>query len=105
MLLGFLVRALHLGIEAWKRFQFAGLSDRLVLEARNTFVLSAAATAAVLICGLVVAYAARLFLQQGMRIVQRTASLGYAMPGTNLALGILIATAGVDCWISRSAKR
>ena len=32
--------------EAWKRFRFAGLSDRLLTEARNTFVLSALATAA-----------------------------------------------------------
>jgi len=104
VLFGFVLPAIYLGAEAWKRFQFAGLSDQLVTEARNTFVMSAAATVAVLICGLVVAYASRVFPQRGMQIVQRAASLGYAMPGTILALGILIAAAGVDRWISQTSR-
>lgn len=104
VLFGFLLPALYLGAEAWKRFQFAGLSEQLVIEARNTFVLSAAATLAVLVCGLVVAYAARVFPQGGMQVLKRVASLGYAMPGTILALGILIATAGVDRWINLTAR-
>ncbi|SDL59090.1 iron(III) transport system permease protein [Paracoccus chinensis] len=100
---GFLLPALYLAAEAWKRFQFAGLSDRLLAEARNTFVLSALATVAVLACGLVVAYAARVFPQKGMQLVHRAASIGYAMPGTILALGILIASAGLDRWIGQAA--
>lgn len=101
---GFLLPALYLAVEAWQRYQFAGLSDRLVVEARNTFVLAASATVAILVCGLVVAYAARIFPQRGMQIVERVASVGYAMPGTILALGILIATAGLDRWISQTSR-
>lgn len=104
VLFGFLLPALYLGVEAWRRFQFAGLSDRLLAEARNTFVLSALATVAVLACGLVVAYAARVFPQRGMQLVHRVASVGYAMPGTILALGILIAAAGLDRWIGQGAR-
>lgn len=104
VIFGFLLPALYLAVEAWKRFQFAGLSDRLMVEARNTFVLSASATLAVLICGLVVACASRVYPQRSMQIVQRTASLGYAMPGTILALGILIAAAGVDRWINQTGR-
>ena len=100
---GFLLPALYLAVEAWQRFQFAGLSDRLLAEARNSFVLSALATVAVLACGLVVAYAARVFPQRGMQVVNRAASIGYAMPGTILALGILIASAGLDRWIGQAA--
>lgn len=100
---GFLLPALYLAVEAWQRFQFAGLSDRLLAEARNSFVLSALATVAVLACGLVVAYAARVFPQRGMQLVHRAASIGYAMPGTILALGILIASAGLDRWIGQAA--
>ncbi|WP_103172495.1 iron ABC transporter permease [Paracoccus sp. SY] len=104
VLLGFILPASHLAIEAWERFQFAGLSARLVTEAWNTFALSALATVAVLLCGLVVAYTARLFPQRGMQAVHRMASLGYAMPGTILALGILIAAGGFDRWIGRMIK-
>ncbi|MFD2816273.1 hypothetical protein ACFSYD_20700 [Paracoccus aerius] len=86
--------AIYLSVEAWKRFQFAGLSSRLMGEAWNTFALSAVATVAVLVCGLTVAYAARIFPQRGMAVIHRMASLGYAMPGTILALGILIAAGG-----------
>lgn len=104
VLLGFVLPASYLAIEAWERFQFAGLSARLVTEAWNTFALSALATVAVLLCGLVVAYTARLFPQRGMQAVHRMASLGYAMPGTILALGILIAAGGFDRWIGRMIK-
>ncbi len=104
VLLGFILPATYLAAEAWKRFQFAGLSARLLAEAWNTFILSALATAAVLACGLIVAYAARIFPHREMQLVHRVASLGYAMPGTILALGILIAAGGLDRWIGRMTK-
>lgn len=104
VLFGFLLPALYLAVEAWKRFQFAGLSDRLLIEARNTFVLSASATVVVLVCGLIVAYTSRVFPQRSMHVVHRLASVGYAMPGTILALGILIVAASLDQWIDRSAQ-
>lgn len=104
VLLGFVLPAAYLAVEAWQRFRFAGLSARLATEAWNTFALSALATAAVLVCGLTIAYAARVFPQRGMGVVQRVASLGYAMPGTILALGILIAAGGADRWIGRTAR-
>ncbi|NHF74338.1 ABC transporter permease [Paracoccus xiamenensis] len=104
VLLGFLVPALFLAVEAWKRFQFAGLSDRLLTEARNTFLLSAGATLAVLICGLVIAYAARVLPHRGMAVLGRIASLGYAMPGTVLGLGVLIVAANLDRLVDRTAQ-
>ncbi|MDS9469952.1 iron ABC transporter permease [Paracoccus sp. MBLB3053] len=104
VVLGFLTPALYLAVEAWKRFQFAGLSDRLLIEARNTFVLSAVATLIVLICGLTVAYASRAFPHRAMQVVQRVSTLGYAMPGTVLALGILISVGALDRLIDRSAR-
>lgn len=104
VILGFVLPASYLAVEALKRFQFAGLSARLVTEAANTLILSTLATGAILACGLVVAFAARVFPQRGMQAVQRVASLGYAMPGTILALGILIAVGGLDRWIGRTAK-
>lgn len=104
VLFGFLIPAGFLAIEAWKRFQFSGLSTQLLIEARNTFAISALATVAVLLCGLVVAFAARAYPARGMQLIQRSATLGYAMPGTVLALGVLIAAASFDRLIDRSAQ-
>ncbi len=101
---GFLIPAGYLAFEAWKRFQFAGLSAQLLAEARNTFAISAAATLAVLIAGLIVAYAARIMPGRAMAVLQRVATIGYAMPGTVLALGVLITTASLDRFIDQSAK-
>ncbi|KGJ04654.1 iron ABC transporter permease [Paracoccus halophilus] len=105
VVLGFLTPALFLATEAWRRFRFAGLSDSLIVEARNTFLLAAIATFAVLACGITVAYAARAFPRRGVLIAQRVATLGYAMPGTVLAIGILVVVAGLDRWIDSTAQR
>ncbi|AGT11116.1 ABC transporter permease [Paracoccus aminophilus] len=104
VLFGFLIPAGFLAVEAWHRFRFAGLSDRLLTEARNTLAISAVATAGVLICGLIIAYTARAFPGRAMPLIQRVASLGYAMPGTVLALGVLISAASLDRLIDRSAQ-
>lgn len=104
VLLGFLLPAGFLAIEAWKRFQFAGLSGQLLHEARNTFTVSALATLAVLACGMVIALAARAWPGRGMRLSLRSATLGYAMPGTVLALGVLVVAAGLDRLIDRTAQ-
>lgn len=104
VVLGFVLPAAYLAVEAWKRFRFAGLSSRLLTEAWNTLALSALTTVAVVACGLVVAYGVRVVPHRGMQLVHRLASLGYAMPGTILALGILIAAGGLDRWIGRVAQ-
>lgn len=104
VLFGFLIPAGFLALEAWTRFQFAGISVKLLQEARNTFAISALATAAVLICGLIIAFAARAYPARGMAMIQRGATVGYAMPGTVLALGVLIAAASFDRLIDRSAQ-
>lgn len=105
VLLGFVIPALYLATEAWKRLQFAGLSSQLLVEARNTFVLSAIATVTVLVCGVIVAYAARAYPRRGVLLAQRVSTLGYAMPGTVLALGILIVAANLDGAIARAAQQ
>ncbi|WBU62716.1 ABC transporter permease [Paracoccus aerodenitrificans] len=105
VLLGFLTPAIFLAVEAIKRFRFAGLSQQLLTEARNTFLLSAFATLAVLACGIVVIWAARLMPLRRVAIMQRIATLGYAMPGTVLALGILVVAGGIDRSINQFVQQ
>lgn len=96
MVFGFVIPAGYLAIEAAERFHSAGLSAQLLREAGNSFMISALATLAVLICGVIIACGARLFPSRPLQIAQRISGLGYAMPGTVLAIGILTVSAGFD---------
>ncbi len=60
ILIGFAGPAIYLVTEAWKRYQFSGLSARFMSEAVNTVVFSSFATMVTLLLGLVVAYAMRI---------------------------------------------
>ena len=96
LLIGFAIPASYLVVEAVKRIGFAGVSPSIVTETFNTVSVSAAATAVAVILGVIVAYAAR--LDRGLlgKALVRVASVGYALPGTVLAIGLLIALAGFD---------
>lgn len=90
--LGFVAPAAYLVQQALQRMAHAGLvSQALLASLRNTFGLAVAVTLCALLAGLLVAWASR----QGMRSTQaprwpvRLASLGYAIPGTVLAIGLL----------------
>lgn len=96
VLLGFVLPATYLVDQAARRIDFAGLSDKILGEALNTVAVSAAGTAVAVLCGLVVTYAARLDRGPFAGAALRAASLGYALPGTVLAIGVLIPLAAFD---------
>ncbi|WP_210495939.1 ABC transporter permease [Microvirga antarctica] len=97
IVLGFVGPAVYLVSESIKRVRFGGISSSIIRELLNTITVSFIATLAVVCLGLVVAYAAR--LERGRRlsaISLRVASLGYAIPGTVLAIGMLPLITGLD---------
>jgi iron(III) transport system permease protein len=94
--LGFLVPASYLVNEAWKRIAFNGIAPSILTETGNTILISAIATVVTVTLGLAVAYAARLSRGGFGLTLTRTASLGYALPGTVLAIGILMPLASLD---------
>ncbi|WEJ81492.1 iron ABC transporter permease (plasmid) [Paracoccus versutus] len=87
--LGFIAPAAYLCREAWKRVSFAGISPRIWGEIVNTVTVSAVATLLVLLSGLVLAYAARTYPGRSTSLAARASTLGYAVPGTVLAIGLL----------------
>ncbi len=103
VLLGFAAPVLYLTTEAWKRYQFAGLSSRLVGEAISTLTIAILATVATISLGLVVAYATRLRPGTTSATLLRMSTVGYAAPGTVVAIGVLIVLAGLDRFIDRTA--
>ena len=103
ILVGFAVPAVYLVHAAIVRLQFAGISPAVLREAANTLLLSLLATAVTLGAGLVVAYAARVSAGGAMRGATRLAGLGYAVPGTVLAIGLLPVVTSLDLAADRLA--
>lgn len=104
VLVGFAAPALYLAVEALRRFRFNGISDRLLSEALNTVVLAAIATGIVLLFGVIMAYTARSRPGRVAAALQRLSTIGYAMPGTVIAIGILVPIAALDQVIDRAAS-
>ncbi|PRF21568.1 ABC transporter permease [Burkholderia multivorans] len=101
VLLGFGAPAAYLAVETAKRLhQVGGVSAQLLDGLANTLTIAAAATVATLACGLIVAWAARAqrdSMRAGVaRLGARIASLGYAVPSTVLAIGLLTPLGAVD---------
>lgn len=102
--LGFIAPAAYLCVEAYKRIRFAGVSQKMVSEIVNTVSVSALATLVVLLCGIIVAYAVRAYPGRLTAAAARATTLGYAVPGTVLALGLLASIAPVDRFLAQSAE-
>jgi len=94
VVLGFVAPAAYLLNETWKRLhRVGGVSDQLLAGLTNTLIVAVVATVLTLLCGLLLAWAGRA-LREGAgnvpaRAFSRIASLGYAVPGTVLAIGLL----------------
>lgn len=100
VVVGFLVPATYLGWEAIQRVRVAGVSPQLWGALQNTLGIALAATVVVMIVGLAVAWALRLAqVRRKGRLASacsRITSLGYAIPGTVLAIGLLVPMGALD---------
>ncbi|MDR6952798.1 iron(III) transport system permease protein [Ancylobacter sp. 3268] len=101
--LGFLVPAGHLVNAAYGRFMFRGLPETLLPEALNTALFAAIGTVLALGCGLLLAIAARTGTVRSLMLL-RFAALGYAVPGTVLAVGLLVPLAGFDNLVAATVR-
>jgi iron(III) transport system permease protein len=72
------------------------LASGFLSAAMNTLLLSALGAGAAVAVAVFLAYARRVADNRFIRTAGRFASLGYAVPGTVLAIGLLIPLAGID---------
>ncbi len=93
LLFGFIVPVAQLIY--WSLFE-AELSSSFFSLAWNSFYVAFIAAIIVVFSGLILAYTKRLFNRPVPNAVTATAGLGYAMPGTIIAVGILIPLAWFD---------
>jgi len=101
VVVGFMLPATYLVTESWKRLHAAGqVSDQIIASAINTVAIAATATVLTVAAGLTVAWAGRNLRESArfnpLRACARIASLGYAVPGTVLAIGLLAPLAFID---------
>lgn len=93
--IGFLLPFLQLAGNAIV-YADAGLERGFFSAAWNSLTLSAISAAAAVFLALVIAYARRIDPNQFTNFAARASGLGYAIPGTVLALGLLIPLAAFD---------
>jgi iron(III) transport system permease protein len=96
ILFGFLIPASYLIVASWRRYRFHGLPDALPDWIMHSVTLAAVATVAAILVGLVLAYSVRLSRSPAAPMLVRLASIGYAVPGTVLAVGLLVPLAAFD---------
>ncbi|WP_370277980.1 ABC transporter permease [Pontibacterium sp.] len=95
ILLGFLIPVLILGSYAIQHLDQLDQEDFLTY-AGNSFFLSAAAALITILIALLLAYSKRLYRYKSLTAAANFASLGYAMPGAVLAIGVIIPLAAFD---------
>lgn len=103
--IGFVIPAAYLFDESVRRLRFAGISTAIVFETINTIAISLLATALTLGAGVVVAYTMRIGRGAVPAALSRVASLGYAVPGTVLAIGLLPVVSGVETVVDAATRR
>ena len=96
ILFGFLIPASYLVTESWKRVRVGGLPEALPVWIGNSVLLAGLATLIAVLVGLLLAYTVRLSRRPAAPILVRLASIGYAIPGTVLAVGLLVPLASFD---------
>jgi len=101
VIVGFVLPAAYLVAETYQHLSIAGrVSDQLIASAIHTVMIAMAATVLTVAAGLTVAWASRNVRESvganPMRACARVASLGYAVPGTVLAIGLLAPLAFID---------
>ncbi|MDE0797346.1 MAG: iron ABC transporter permease [Alphaproteobacteria bacterium] len=95
ILIGFVIPA-GLLISYAIEFYDVSLNNRFPQAAFNSILLAALAAGVAVLIGLFLAYAVRLRKSTLLRNLARFASLGYAVPGAVLAIGILFPFGAVD---------
>jgi iron(III) transport system permease protein len=95
ILLGFLIPIFILGKYAYENFSVSW-DDQFLSYAFNSFGLAASAAIITLILGIILTYTKRLNPKPGTNLMVGISSLGYAIPGAVLAIGIIVPFAAFD---------
>lgn len=97
VLLGFITPAIYLLSESYQYLHLTGaVSQQLLASAWNTLYIALITTAITLLLGLVIVWASRGSRQGSWHKLFKLSSIGYAIPGTVLAIGLLLPLIWID---------
>jgi iron(III) transport system permease protein len=82
----------------------AQLGARFVRLARNSLTLAAVTAVVAIAVALVLAYSARTARSRWPALLNRLVGLGYAVPGSLIAVGVLIPVARLDRWLAAALE-
>ncbi|WP_440995318.1 ABC transporter permease [Arhodomonas sp. SL1] len=103
VLIGFLLPSLLLAEMAWEVGDPL-LGSRFLDFAGNSLILAAVSSLIAVALAVVLSYGVRLNSRPGTRVATRIAAMGYAIPGSVIAVGILIPFAWLDDQINSLAR-
>ncbi len=101
LLLAFVIPIVQLLLWAWQ-YALRDLDARYVTFFTNTFVLGATAAATTTFLALLLAYTHRLRPDRFIRAAVRFATLGYALPGSVLAVGTMLSFLWLEQQLTRA---
>lgn len=104
VLLGFVVPFAFLSWQVIQRSLLTGFDPDLIRYTLTTVSLAATATAIAIVLGLAAAIAARMARDKFAGSCLTVAGLGYAIPGTVLALGLLTPLVGIDNFLNAVSR-
>jgi iron(III) transport system permease protein len=82
----------------------AEFGARFIELARNSFVLAAVTAVIAVALAVLIAYAGRMSRHLLLRLVNSTVGLGYAVPGSVIAVGVLIPVTQIDHWLAATVS-
>ncbi|MFZ5781478.1 MAG: ABC transporter permease [Pseudomonadota bacterium] len=103
LLLGFVVPTIHLAQLAWSADAIM-IDRRFLGDAINSLALASAAAAIIVGLSLFLSYAGRLARRRKLNRLIEFSSLGYAIPGAVIAVGVLLPLALADHGIDRLSR-
>jgi iron(III) transport system permease protein len=105
LLIGFVAPFTYLADQAIRKALSSGVSSMLLRETANTLFFAGLATLVTVCVGLVIGYALRTDRSGFVAPASRIASIGYAIPGTVLAVGLLWPLAAFDNTVDAAARQ
>jgi iron(III) transport system permease protein len=104
IVIGFGIPFAYLAGAAVERVQLNGLPSSIFIALRSTVIFAAGATATAAVIGVSCAYAVRRFSPRSAAGAVSLASIGYATPGTVVAIALLPTITGLDRVIDGAAQ-
>lgn len=103
VIIGFIVPVVVLIRHAWAHSGEL-VSGEFLAAAGNSLMVSSVVALVAVLLSLVLAYASRIAGRGAVPYAVRLSGLGYALPGTVLAIGVLIPLAAIDNWVDSEAR-